>query len=194
MGLGLLYTSLRLDSRHEILTTPTITTQRRPPSLRGAERTGCSVRACRCTVILQASRPTNSASPSVERCQRRHGFVAVTWVQSSTGLKSPFAHRVRDSKRSPRAWRAGLASNLCVDGGARASASRTDASRAELADFWVAGYAKNKWLFGPRGTGVLWGRENAWANHAVRRFQPGSRRVPGVDRLETEVRDRPAAR
>jgi selenocysteine lyase/cysteine desulfurase len=49
---------------------------------------------------------------------------------------------------------------LCVDGVHGLGVE--DASVIDLgADFLVAG--THKWLFGPRGTGIIWGRAEAWA-------------------------------
>ena len=76
--------------------------------------------------------------------------VAVTWVHSGTGVKLPIAEIAA-------ALDDGVL--LCVDGvhGLGVEA----ASMGDLgADFLVAG--THKWLFGPRGTGIVWGRPDAW--------------------------------
>src|SRR5919198_495913 len=51
------------------------------------------------------------------------------------------------------------------------------------ADFFVAGC--HKWLFGPRGTGLVWGRSQAWSAYSatIPSFtadgSPGSAATPG---------------
>jgi selenocysteine lyase/cysteine desulfurase len=85
--------------------------------------------------------------------------VAVTWVHSSTGVRLPIrriaealARLNADRDEADRAL-------LCVDGvhGFGASAEQI----ADLgADFFVAGC--HKWMFGPRGTGLVWGAPKAW--------------------------------
>jgi selenocysteine lyase/cysteine desulfurase len=77
--------------------------------------------------------------------------LAVTWVHSSTGVKLPI-RAIADALRSTRVL-------LCVDGvhgfGVEA------ATPQQLGcDFLVSGC--HKWLFGPRGTGLVWGRADAW--------------------------------
>ena len=85
--------------------------------------------------------------------------LAMTWVHSSTGVKLPIAQiaqlvRGVNAKRD-RANRL----LLCVDGvhgfGVEA------VTPAQLGcDFLISGC--HKWLFGPRGTGIIWGRRESW--------------------------------
>jgi isopenicillin-N epimerase len=86
-------------------------------------------------------------------------IVALTWVHSSTGLKIPIAaigsvihdiNRHRDDRDRIR---------LCVDGVHALGIEAFTIPQLQC-DFWAAG--THKWLFGPRGTGVLWGRSDAW--------------------------------
>jgi selenocysteine lyase/cysteine desulfurase len=85
--------------------------------------------------------------------------VAITWVHSGTGVKTPVraiadAIAAANTKRS-----AEQRIILCVDG---VHGFGVDATKvAQLGcDFFVAG--THKWMFGPRGTGVLWGRHDLW--------------------------------
>jgi selenocysteine lyase/cysteine desulfurase len=88
--------------------------------------------------------------------------VAVTWVHSSTGVKLPirrFATALEELNR-----KRGEADRvlLCVDGVHGFGVERE--SPLDLGcDFFAAGC--HKWIFGPRGTGVLWGRPSAWKGH-----------------------------
>ena len=86
-------------------------------------------------------------------------LVAVTWVHSSTGVKLPIRALVDailavNAERNP--------SNriyLSVDG--VHGFGIENITMEELGcDFFVAG--THKWLFGPRGTGILWAKEDAW--------------------------------
>ena len=89
--------------------------------------------------------------------------VAVTWVHSSTGVKLPI-RRMADAlaglnQRRDEADRV----LLCVDG-VHGFGVESE-TMAELGcDFFVTGC--HKWLFGPRGTGLVWGRADAWKGHA----------------------------
>jgi selenocysteine lyase/cysteine desulfurase len=151
MGLGLLYGGLRLDDGDEVVTT-THDFYSTHESLRlRALRTGAAVRRIR---LYQNAR-TASVDEIVSAVRRavtaKTRVLAVTWVHSSTGVKLPI-RAIADALRSTRVL-------ICVDGvhgfGVEA------ATPQQLGcDFLVAGC--HKWLFGPRGTGIIWGRADAW--------------------------------
>jgi selenocysteine lyase/cysteine desulfurase len=150
MGLALLYGGLQLAEDDEVLTT-THDFYSTHESLRlRALRTGAHVRRIR---LYQNAR-TASVDEIVSTVRRavtpKTRALAVTWVHSSTGVKLPI-----------RAIADALPQHvlLCVDGvhgfGIEATTPR------ELGcDFLVSGC--HKWLFGPRGTGVIWGRGDSW--------------------------------
>jgi selenocysteine lyase/cysteine desulfurase len=85
--------------------------------------------------------------------------VGVTWVHSSTGLKLPIA-RIADAVRAANAGRDAKDRCLLIVDGVHGLGVE-DVAVAELgADFFAAGL--HKWMFGPRGTGVLYGKADAW--------------------------------
>jgi len=89
--------------------------------------------------------------------------VAVTWVHSSTGVKLPI-RRMADAlagvnKKRREADRV----LLCVDG-VHGFGVESETMADLGCDFFVAGC--HKWIFGPRGTGLVWGRADAWKGHA----------------------------
>ncbi len=155
MGLGLLYTGLRVGPGQEILTTEhDFYATHESLNLRTA-RDGVPVRKVR----LYDDPTTASVDQIVSRLSAaltpRTRVVAVTWVHSSTGVKLPI-RAIADAIRAKN----GEGTLLCVDGvhGFAAEATTPD----ELgADFLVSGC--HKWLFGPRGTGLVWGRRPAWS-------------------------------
>jgi selenocysteine lyase/cysteine desulfurase len=84
--------------------------------------------------------------------------VAVTWVHSGTGVKVPVADIATALQAA--ATRAGNPPPLlCVDGVHGLGSEATRVADLEC-DFFVSG--THKWLFGPRGTGIVWGRTEAW--------------------------------
>jgi selenocysteine lyase/cysteine desulfurase len=90
---------------------------------------------------------------------RRTRCLAVTWVHSSTGVKLPLAEIAAAVRRANRGRRANERILLAVDGvhgfGVEAE------SPVDLgADIFFSGC--HKWLFGPRGTGVVWAAPHAW--------------------------------
>ncbi len=124
-----------------------------------AERTGASVRA----VSLYANPATATEEEITEAVVRalkpRTRVVAVTWVHSCTGVKLPI-RRIADALAEINAQRDdGDRALLCVDGVHGIGVD--DATMADLGcDFFVAG--THKWMFGPRGTGLVWGKSQAW--------------------------------
>jgi selenocysteine lyase/cysteine desulfurase len=86
--------------------------------------------------------------------------IAITWVHSGTGVKLPI-RAIVDRLAAINSGRAELDRVLlCVDG---VHGFGVDAETAPVlgCDFFVAGC--HKWMFGPRGTGLVWGRRAAWA-------------------------------
>jgi selenocysteine lyase/cysteine desulfurase len=159
MGLGLLYSGLKLRPDQEILTT-THDHYSTETSLRlRAERTGASLRR----ISLYNDGESTSAEQIVENLSRavrpQTRVVAVTWVHSCTGVKLPI-RSLADALRSINSSRdEGDRLLLCVDG---LHGLGVDAvTMPDLGcDFFIAG--THKWIFGPRGTGLVWGTAAAW--------------------------------
>jgi isopenicillin-N epimerase len=182
MGLGLLYNGLVLYPGQEILTTTHDFFATHESLQLKAARSGASLR------MVPLYRRIDSVSveeivDTVRGAIRPETRVlAVTWVHSSTGLKLP-VRAIADALAEINAGR-GEADRvlLCVDGvhgfGAE-DVAVGDPTNGLGCDFFVAGC--HKWLFGPRGTGVVWGRGNAaWANvqPTIPSFSGGN--APGV--------------
>lgn len=85
--------------------------------------------------------------------------LALTWVQSSTGLKLPIA-RISEALKTINAGRSKDRRVIfCVDGAH--GFGNQDAGLPELGcDFLMSGC--HKWLFGPRGTGMIAGAAEGW--------------------------------
>jgi selenocysteine lyase/cysteine desulfurase len=152
MGLALLYGGLQLSEDDEVLTT-THDFYSTHESLRlRALRTGAHVRRIR---LYQNAR-TASVDEIVASVRRavtpRTRALAVTWVHSSTGVKLPI--RAIADALPQRVL-------LCVDG-VHGFGVEAPTPRDLGCDFLVSGC--HKWLFGPRGTGVIWGRADSWNN------------------------------
>jgi selenocysteine lyase/cysteine desulfurase len=159
-GLGLLYGGLRLREGQEVVTTTHDFYSTHEALRLRAERTGAKVRR----ITLYEDPAAVSSEPLVAAVRRGLGprtrVLALTWVHSGTGVKLPLAeigaavaehNRARD--RRDRVL-------VCVDA-VHALGVEPEAVPALGCDFLVAGC--HKWLFGPRGTGLVWGRRDAWA-------------------------------
>jgi selenocysteine lyase/cysteine desulfurase len=165
MGLGLLYTGLRLNPGEDVLTTEhDFYATHESLRLRGA-RDGVTVRRVRLYRDPATASVDEIVSSLLAQVRPQTRIVAVTWVHSSTGVKLPI-RAIADALRSrnPEAL-------LCVDGVHGFAAD--DATPEQLGcHFLVSGC--HKWLFGPRGTGLVWGSTDGWA-----RFTPV---IPSFDR------------
>jgi isopenicillin-N epimerase len=158
-GLALVYSGLRLKPGQEILTTLHDHYSHFESIRLAARRTGAEVRK----VTLYDAGSRARADEAVDRLRRAirpaTRVVGVTWVHSSTGVKLPLramASAIADANRSREASDRVL---LVVDGVHGFGVE--DEAVAEIGcDFFAAG--AHKWIFGPRGTGILWGRREAW--------------------------------
>ena len=159
MGLGLLYGGLKLGNEHEILTTTHDHYSTETALRLRAERTGAMVRP----IHLYRSLKTVSRDEIIESLRKgitpMTRIVAVTWVHSSTGLKLPIHEMAQAIQAINRSRDERDRIIFCVDG---VHALGVEDFRVnELGcDFLIAG--THKWMFGPRGTGLVWGHPRAW--------------------------------
>jgi len=152
MGLGIVYGGLKLARGDEVVTTEHDFYSTHEALRLAAARTGATIRRVR----LYDNPATADADAIVAALRRavtpRTRAVAVTWVHSSTGVKLPI-RRIAEALGPNRPL-------LCVDGVHGFGADATPV--AELGcDVFASGC--HKWLFGPRGTGLVWARPAAWA-------------------------------
>ncbi len=182
MGLGLLYHGIGLRADQEALTTAHDFFATHEALQTSAARTGASVRRVRLYQSLATVTAEEIVDNLIGAVTPQTRVVAVTWVHSSTGLRLPIrqiADRLaalnRDRADSERAL-------LCVDGVHGLGVE--DVTVSDLgADFLVAGC--HKWMFGPRGTGIVWGDPRSWpaASPTIPSFSggndPASAMTPG---------------
>jgi selenocysteine lyase/cysteine desulfurase len=159
MGLGLLYGGLALKADQEILTT-THDHYSTETSLRlRAERSGATVRRIPLYEDLRRVTQESLVDTLVKAVRPRTRIVAVTWVHSSTGLKLPIAEMARVIQRLNASRADEDRVILCVDGVHALGVEDFRLSEVGC-DFLIAG--THKWMFGPRGTGLVWGHPRAW--------------------------------
>lgn len=154
-GLGLLYTGLKLAPGDEILTTEHDFYATHESLRLRAERTGAVVRKVRLYAKPVAATEDEMVSALAAALTPRVKVVALTWVHSSTGVRLPV-------RRLVDAVRARSDALVCLD--AVHGFGAVDIRPGDLGvDFFVSGC--HKWLFGPRGTGLIWGTRAAWARY-----------------------------
>ncbi len=163
MGLGLIYGGALLAPGDELLTTVHDFYATHEAMRFAALRSGATVRKVR----LYEDSAHASAEQMVERLIGSVGeatrMIGITWVHSGTGVKLPvraIADRVAAlHERRPVARRVLLA----LDGVHGFGVEATPVAQLGC-DLFASGC--HKWLYGPRGTGVVWGRPEAWATLA----------------------------
>src|SRR5216683_6531404 len=160
MGLGLLYSGLKLRANQEILTT-THDHYSTETSLRlRAERTGASVRRIPLYSDASAKSSDEIVNNVAKAVTSQTRVLAVTWVHSCTGVKLPIraiANALKPINASRDEQDRVL---LCVDGVHGLGVDGTELPEMGC-DFFIAGC--HKWMFGPRGTGFVWGTPTAWS-------------------------------
>jgi selenocysteine lyase/cysteine desulfurase len=159
-GLGLLYGGLRLRPGQEVVTTTHDFYSTHEALRLRAERTGARLR--RITLYEDPAAVTTGRLVAAVRrgLDPRTRVLGLTWVHSGTGVKLPMAEicaAVADHNRGRAPADRVL---VCADA-VHALGVEPEAVPDLGCDFLVAGC--HKWLFGPRGTGVVWGRREAWA-------------------------------
>jgi selenocysteine lyase/cysteine desulfurase len=159
MGLALVYSGLRLRPGEEILQTVHDHYSTDLSLELRAERTGASLRR-----ITLYDQPAEASADEIlsrikQGLRENTRVLAVTWVHSSTGVKLP-VRAIADLLTEINAQREPAQRILlCVDG--VHGFGIENMSVTELGcDFFIAG--AHKWLFGPRGTGIIWGSEAGW--------------------------------
>ena len=175
-ALAMAYHGLRIREDQYILTTEHDHYAHHESIRYAAARSGCGVQY----VALYDPPATASAPEILSRLARAIGprtrAVGVTWVHSSTGVKIPIADIAEVVKRANRGRASADRCLLIVDG--VHGFGNQDVNVAHLGcDFFATG--THKWLFGPRGTGFLWGRSDAWSElrPTVPSFDPDDRQT-----------------
>jgi selenocysteine lyase/cysteine desulfurase len=159
MGLAFVYHGLPIKAGQEILTTTHDHYVHHESIRLAAERAGATVKK----IPLFDDFHAISEEEIVERIKKavtpQTRAVGITWVHSSTGLKVPvrriaeaLAEINRERDESERAL-------LIVDGVHGFGVEDETVARMGC-DYFVAG--THKWIFGPRGTGLIWAKASAW--------------------------------
>ncbi len=158
-GLALVYNGLRVRPGQEILVTEHDHYSHQESARLAAEKLGATVRRVALHDGAAGAAEDEMAVRLKKAITPRTRVVGVTWVHSSTGLRLPI-RRLAEVVREANAGRDEAdRCLLVVDGVHGLGAVDEDAARLGC-DFFVAG--THKWLFGPRGTGLVWGRADAW--------------------------------
>lgn len=178
MGMGLLCAGIRLSPGQDVVTTEHDFFGTHDALAKLTTRTGAVVRRAK----LYDDPAAANAADIVTRLKAAIGpktrLVVVTWVHSSTGVRLPIK-AIADMLATVNGQRAAQDRALLFVDGVHGFGA-VDVDVADLGcDFFTSG--THKWLFGPRGTGLLWGR--AW--NAVTPLFPSFSGADGAGRAST---------
>jgi selenocysteine lyase/cysteine desulfurase len=159
MGLAFVYQGLPLRAGQEILTTTHDHYAHHEAIRLAADRAGASVRK----ISLFDDFNSISEEEIVERIRKavttKTRAVGVTWAHSSTGLKIP-VRRVAEALARINAGRDESDRAFLIVDGVHGLGVEDETVARMGCDFFVAG--THKWIFGPRGTGLIWAKAGAW--------------------------------
>ncbi len=159
MGLGLLYTGFKLKPGEEVLTTTHDHFATEKSLEYAAAKNGASIR--RITLYQNSSTVSAAeiASTIAKAIKPTTRVVAITWVHSNTGVKLPVKEIGEVIKNANAQRPPANRIYYCVDGVHNFGIENINIKELGC-DFLAAG--THKWLFGPRGTGILYGKKDAW--------------------------------
>jgi isopenicillin-N epimerase len=154
MGIGLVYNGISVRPDQEMLVSRQDYYSTREALRLRAARTGSTVREITLFERVETVTEDEIVDSVLSAVTPATRVVAATWVHSSTGLKFP-VRRVADGLARLNAGRSPEdRALLCVDGVHGFGVENFQVSELGC-DFFMAG--THKWIFGPRGTGILWG-------------------------------------
>jgi len=158
-GLALIYNGLTLKTDEEILTTTHDHYVHHEAMRLAAERSGASIRR----VALYDAPATASADEMAERLKRAIGprtrIVGLTWVHSCSGVRLP-VRRLTQIVAAANQSRGEHERILVVLDAVHGFGNQEEELAQLGCDFAAAG--THKWIFAPRGTGIIWAPAKNW--------------------------------
>lgn len=173
MGLALVYHGLPLRAGQEILTTAHDHYSHHESIRLAAERAGAGVKKIKLFDDFKSISEGDIIYRIKTAITPKTRAVGVTWVHSSTGLKLPIrgiAAAIAEVNKN----RAEADKTLLVVDGVHGIGAEDETIAQMGADFFVAG--THKWIFGPRGTGIIWAKIENWnmMRPIIPSFNPGA--------------------
>ena len=159
-GLGLVYGGLPLEPGDEVLTTAHDHYSQHESIRFACERTKAKAR--RVVLYQDASAVTldGIVRKLREAIRPETRVLGLTWVHSCTGVRMPIRAIADMLAEVNRKRKEATRIRMVVDG-AHGLGVVDEPVGALGCDYFCAG--THKWMFGPRGTGIAWAREEEWA-------------------------------
>lgn len=158
-GIGLVYAGLRIGFGEEILTTHHDYYVTHEALRLSAQRSGAMVRKISLFDAAATATRQGIVARIIAAITPKTRALALTWVHSSTGLKMPIAD-IAAALRPINAIRPPEQQVLLIVDGVHGFGVENTTLPQLGCDVLVAGC--HKWMFGPRGTGVVFARPQVW--------------------------------
>lgn len=159
MGLGLVYHGLTLRPGDHVLTTTHDFYATHEALRLAATRSGAEVEQVALYDDPAAVSADEAAGRLAAAIRPQTRVVALTWVHSGTGVKLP-VREIADAVAAANAGRAETDRAILVLDAVHGLGAEAARPGDLGCDVFVSG--THKWLFGPRGTGVVWAAAGAW--------------------------------
>lgn len=163
MGLSTVYHGLPLRAGDEVLLTTHDHYSHQESARLACERSGAKLRKIPLYDRFE-DLPGISSEVIVERIRRAitpaTRVVGMTWVHSSSGLRLPL-RAISSVIREANSGRDERDRMIFVVDGVHGFGALDETVTETGCDVFIAG--THKWIFAPRGTGLIWARPNVWA-------------------------------
>lgn len=161
MGLGLVYNGINVGPGQEILTVDQNYYSTDEAIRLKSIASGAQVRGISLYQAIESVTADEIVNKLIGAIGPATKVVAVTWVSSGSGLKLPLkliSERIAEINDTRAEVERVV---FCVDGVHGFGVENVVMDELGC-DLFVAG--THKWLFGPRGTGIVWGSAHGWEN------------------------------
>jgi isopenicillin-N epimerase len=159
MGLGTIYTGLRLKAGDEVLTTEHDHYSHHESIRWACLRTGATYRRFEMYKNLSQVTADEMVNSVVREISDKTRVLGITWVHSSSGLKTP-VREITQAVAGINESRSPDNRVLVIVDGVHGFGIELETFSELGCDFFMAGC--HKWLYGPRGTGFVAGTHDGW--------------------------------
>jgi isopenicillin-N epimerase len=159
MGLGVLYAGFKLKPGDEVLTTEHDHYAHHESIYHATARAGARFKKVRLFSDIDAVCAEEIIENLINAITEETRLVGITWVHSNTGLKIPVAE-ICAAIQEVNSQRDGSEQIKVIVDGVHGFGIEMETFKDLACDFFVA--SGHKWIYGPRGTGFVAGRGDAW--------------------------------
>jgi selenocysteine lyase/cysteine desulfurase len=159
MGLGLIYTALNIQPGQEIITTDHDHYSHHESIRQAAGRTGAHVKRIALYKDLSKVTEEEIVQSVITAIDSRTRVIGLTWVHSSSGLKLPIPAISAAIKKLNKGRDEKNKVYMVLDG-VHGFGIETESFDELGCDFFIT--SCHKWLYGPRGTGLIIATKEAW--------------------------------